>query len=184
MSTLLSVVTPGLVAAGVTTVLYGWIQRPRANLQMIRINPTVEVAKWLALAEKDHKAEVAKKHWLAEDFVLLTNYGDGPAYDIKLSGSHCRPRVWVRDTGRQEVDDGPVVPTLPMWSDRLGALLPGEKMSVVVMSSPDPSLPQPVLKVSWPRLPGRWLGRKTRRYDLATARIIETGWPGKTDIAG
>jgi hypothetical protein len=83
------VLTPGLVAAGVTVALYAWVQRPRANLQMIRINPTVHVAEWLARAEKDHEAEAAKKHWVAQDIVLLTNYGDGPAYDIKLSGSHC-----------------------------------------------------------------------------------------------
>jgi hypothetical protein len=54
--------------------------------------------------------------------VLLTNYGDGTAYDIKLSGSHCRPRVWVRDMGRQETKDAePVaaepVAAEPMWSD-------------------------------------------------------------------
>ena len=60
--------------------------------------PTVRVAEWLALAEKDRDEKTA---WLAEDFVLVTNYGDGPAYDIKLSGSNCRPRVRLRDTGRQ-----------------------------------------------------------------------------------
>ena len=101
---------------------FGWIQRPRPYLQMVKIDQTVHVAEWLALAEKDRDEKTA---WLAEDFVLVTNYGDGPAYDIKLSGSNCRPRVRLRDTGRQEVDDGPVVPTLPIWSNRLGALQPG-----------------------------------------------------------
>jgi hypothetical protein len=92
-----------------------------------------------------------------------------------------QPRVRVRDAGRQEVEDGPVVATVPMWSDRLGALEPGKVISVVVMSSPDTSLQPPMVEVSWPRLPGRCLGRKKRRYNLATARIIETGWPGTTD---
>jgi hypothetical protein len=172
-----SVLTPGLVAAGVT-VFFGWIQRPRPYLQMVRVDRTVDVAKWLALAEKDRDEKTA---WLAEDFVLVTNYGDGAAYDIKLSGSNCRPRVRVRDTGRQEVEDGPVVPSVPIWSNRLGALQPGGEMSVVVMRSPDPSLPSPLLEVSWPR-PLRWLGRRKRRLDLATAPIMESGWPGKTDI--
>jgi hypothetical protein len=181
VSFLSSVLTPGVVAATVTVLLYVWVQRPRADLQMVRINQTVEVAKWLALARTDRDAEEAMKHWQARDIVLLTNYGDGTAYDIKLSGSHCRPRVWVRDMGRQEMQDGPVVAAAPMWSDKLGALEPGQKISVVVMSSPDPTLPRPVLEVSWPRLPGRRLGRKKRRHDLANARTIETGWPGKTD---
>ena len=33
---------------------------------------------------------------------------------------------------------------------------PGEKMSVVVMNNPDPTLPRPVLEVSRPLLPGRF----------------------------
>jgi hypothetical protein len=159
---------------------------------MARINQTVEVAKWLERAKTDAgtEAEEAKKHWQARDIVLLTNYGDGTAYDIKLSGSDCRPRVWVRDVGAHETESGNVVTKWPMWSDQLGALEPGQKMSVVVMSSPDQSRPQPVLVVSWPRLPGRLpkflaqtrLGRKRCSYDLATARTVETGWPGKKDI--
>jgi hypothetical protein len=185
VSILSTVVGPGVVAAVVTTVLYVWIQRPRADLHMVRINQTVEVAKWLARARTDVDAEEAMKHWQARDIVLLTNYGDGTAYDIRLSGSHCRPRVWVRDVGESQETE--VVTKWPMWSDRLGALEPGEKMSVVVMSNPDPTLPRPVLVVSWPRLPGRFpkrlnntrLSRRKRRYDLATARTIETGWPGK-----
>jgi hypothetical protein len=191
VSILSAVVGPGVVAAVVTTVLYVLIQRPRADLHMVRINQTVEVAKWLARARTDVDADEHMKHWQARDIVLLTNYGDGTAYDIRLSGSHCRPRVWVRDVGSQETDGDEVVTKWPMWSDRLGALEPGQKMSVVVMSSPDPTLPRPVLVVSWPRLPGRLpkclnrtrLGRRKRRYDLATARTIETGWPGKTDTA-
>jgi len=187
-----SVVTPGLVAAGVTTLLYLWIQRPRANLRMARINQTVDVAEWLWRAGTDEgmDAEEAKKHWHARDTVLLTNYGDGIAYDIKLSGTNCRPRVRVRDMGRQEAQDAPPVAGVPMWSDQLSALEPGKMMSVVVMSSPDQSLPRPVLVVSWSRLPGRLpmflaqtrLGRKRCSYDLATARTVETGWPGKKDI--
>jgi hypothetical protein len=114
--------------------------------------------------------------------VLLTNYGDGTAYDIKLSGTHCRPRVWVRDMGRQETKGAPVTTAAPMWSDRIGAIEPGKSWSVVVMSSPDTTIPSPVLEVSWPRLPRRGIGRKKFTYDLATARTIETGWPGKTDI--
>jgi hypothetical protein len=179
MSILSSVVTPGIVAAGVTALLYVWIQRPRADLQMVRINQTVEVARWLARARTDVDADETMKHWQARDIVLLTNYGDGTAYDIRLSGSNCRPRVWVRDMGESDPESAQVVAKAPMWSNRLHALEGGDMWSVVVMSSPDKTLPPPVLEVSWPRLPGRRLGRKRRRYDLATARTIETGWPGK-----
>lgn len=146
---------------------------------MVRINQTVIVAERLYRAKQDKDAEQAL--WQPLDTVLLTNYGDGTAYDIKLSGnSNCRPRVWVADVGQQETDDTPPVVKWPMWSDQLSALGPGEHMSVVVMSSPDPSRPRPVLEVSWPRLPRRGLFRRKRRYDLANARTIETGWPGKT----
>src|SRR5258705_5319943 len=34
------------------------------------------------------------------------------------------------------------------------------------MASPDESRPKPVLTVSWPRLPGRKIGRKHRKFDL------------------
>lgn len=110
------VIAPGLVAALVTTVLYLWIQRPRADLQMIRINQTVEVAKWLARAKNDEDpaGQEAMKYWEPRHIVLVTNYGDGTAYDVKFSGTDCRPRVWVRDTGTQEAEDTPVVVGLPM----------------------------------------------------------------------
>jgi hypothetical protein len=41
------------------------------------------------------------------------------------------------------------------------------------MASPDESRPKPVLTVSWPRLPGRKIGRKHREFDLcAIAGIV------------
>jgi hypothetical protein len=95
MSILSTVVGPGVVAAVVAAAVYWWLQRPRADLHMVRINETVEVAKWLARARADVDASEAMKHWQARDIVLLTNYGDGTAYDIKLSGSHCRLARWV-----------------------------------------------------------------------------------------
>jgi hypothetical protein len=148
---------------------------------MVKINPTVEVLKLLARADTDtdKKAEEAKKQWQPLHIVLLTNYGDGTAYDIRLSGSDCKPRVWVRDEGETEGDK--VVAKLPMWNNRLGSLEPGRMISVVVMSSPDPT-PPPVLKVKWKRMPRRHLGSEIRYYDLAKAHTVETGWPGKTDI--
>lgn len=54
-------------------------------------------------------------------------------HDIKLSGTNCRPRVRVRDMGRQEAQDAPPVAGVPMWGDQLGALEPGKMMSVVVI---------------------------------------------------
>lgn len=183
-----SVATPGLVAGLVTA----FLQRKPADLQMIKINETKHVADWLARAEtdKDPKAIESKTHWQPRDIVLLTNYGKGTAYDIRLSGSDCRPRVFVRDTaGRKLEDEGDAaepVDALPMWSNRYPALEPGKEWSLVVMSSTDDSRDPPVLEVSWRGLELSWRRlirrRKTRRFDLANANMIETGWPGKTKM--
>lgn len=51
------------------------------------------------------------------------------------------------------------------------------------MSSPNKSKTPPVLEVSWARLPKRGIGRQKRYLNLAHANIIETGWPGKANIA-
>ena len=175
-----SVVTPGVVAALVTAL----IQRKPADLQMIKINETKHVADWLARAETDQdpKAIEAKKHWQPRDIVLVTNYGKGTAYDIRLSGSDCRPRVFFRDTAGRKLEEGgdaaEPVAAGPMWSNRYPALEPGQEWSLVVMSSPDNTRKRPVLEVSWRGL----IRRKTRRFELANANIMETGWPGKTKM--
>lgn len=91
--------------------------------------------------------------------------------------------MWVGDSGIQQTQDDPPTVAYPLWSTTLGALEPGRSVNVLVMASPDPSRPQPMLEASWPRLPGRPLGRKTCRYDLATARRIEEGWPGEGPTA-
>jgi hypothetical protein len=186
MSMWSSVAAPGVVSASVTALIYVWLQRPRAHLEMLRINQTEEVAKWLVRAEgdKDPDAVEAKKLWQPRDIVLLRNSGDGTAYDIRFSGdSNCRPRVWVRNVGHRDTEDAPVVAGMPMWVDRLASLGPGQSWSVVVMSRTDPTLPRPVLEVSYSVLPRRGLRRKKAPpLDLANANIIETGWPGKTNI--
>jgi hypothetical protein len=186
MSMWSSVAAPGVVSAAVTALIYVWIQRPRAHLEMLRINQTEEVAKWLVRAggDPDPDAVEAKKLWQPRDIVLLRNSGDGTAYDIRFSGdSNCRPRVWVRNVGHRDTEDAPVVAGMPMWIDRLASLGPGQSWSVVVMSRTDPTLPRPVLEVSYSVLPRRGLRRKKAPpLDLANANIIETGWPGKTNI--
>ncbi|HUO36753.1 MAG TPA: hypothetical protein VMU34_02385 [Mycobacterium sp.] len=178
MSILSSIIGPGVVAALVSVLATLWLVRPRPNLQMVKIHPTKHVADWLARAETDEDPEAAEamKNWQPRDIVLLTNYGDGTAYDVRLAGNNCRPRMPVVNMWRADLQD-----PLPMWSDRLRALGPGEPWSVVVMSSPDESRPRPMLEVSWPRWPGRGLGRNKRCCDLAKASFIETGWPGKTE---
>jgi hypothetical protein len=187
MSIWSSFAAPGVVSASVTALIYVWIQRPRAHLEMLRINQTEEVAKWLVRAEgdKDPHAVEAKKRWQPRDIVLLRNCGDGTAYDIRFSGDdNCRPRVWVRNVGHRDTDteEAPVVAGMPMWSDRLASLGPGQSWSVVVMSRTDPTLPRPVLEASYSGLPRRGLHRQKCTLNLANANIIETGWPGKTDI--
>lgn len=183
MSVLPSVLTSGVVAAVVTLAAHYWLQRPRADLRMARINWTLAVAERLYRAKQDIDAERAQQHWQLRHVVLLTNYGDGPAYDIRLSGERCRPRAWIADAGQQQTAEEPPVVKWPMWSNTLAALEPGESVSILVMSSPDSSVEPPVIEVSWPRLPRRGLGRHKRSYDLARARTVETGWPGKTETA-
>lgn len=184
---LLSVVTPGLVAALVTAV----IQHKRPDLQMIKIDQTKAVADWLARADTDKTPEAikAKTHWRPGDIVLLTNYGKATAYDIRVSGENCRPRVFFRDTALRKLEDGGAggpVGALPMWSNRYPALEPGKEWSLVVMRRTDESSGgRPVLEVSWRGLEFSWSRhpirrRRTRPFDVADApNIIETGWPGK-----
>jgi hypothetical protein len=164
---LLSVGAPVVVAALVTAL----IQRTRADLQLIKINETEHVADWLARAKTDQDPEAieAMKHWQPRHIVLLTNHGNGAAYNIKLSGSDCRPRVYVRSTAGAQ---------LPMWSKQYPVLEPGEMWSLVVMTSTDQTRKQPVLEVSWR---GRFR-RKKKSFDLANAPTMETGWPGKTKM--
>lgn len=179
-----SIVVPGVVSASVTVLLYVWIQRARPHLKMVRIHRTKHVAEWLKAAEADTSPEAvtAATYWQPEYIVLLRNYGDGTAYNIKVSGNtSCRPRVPILTTGEQGVADSMVVAGMPMWSDRLAALEAGKQWSVVAMTSTDKSLPPPVLKVSWTGLPRRGLLRHRRCLKLAEANLIETGWPGKTD---
>lgn len=165
---------------------------------MALFGETLEVADQLYRAEKDGEAGRVRQHWDRRGVVRLTNFGDGTAHDVRVSGSDCRPRVWLADMGIAQLntridDDGkthqePIPPIVgwPMWSDKLAALKPGESVDVIVMSSPDESRPKPVLEASWagPLSNRRFSRRRTRRYDLATARAIEVGWPGKRDIAG
>ncbi|AYE95711.1 hypothetical protein C0J29_13760 [Mycobacterium paragordonae] len=192
-----AVVTGGSVAALVTFGLNMWLTRPRADLRMASIGHTIDLAERMYRAQTDGDTARFRPHWDQRGVVRLTNYGDGTAFDIRLSGSDCRPRVWLADMGNQQMhtpidDDGTMRPPeaippalgWPMWSDKLSALGPGESVDVIVMSSPDTSRPKPVLEVSWSWLPRRGLGRRKFRYDLATARSVECGWPGKTDTAG
>ena len=78
----------------------------------------------------------------------------------------------------REGDAAEPVAAVPMWSNRYPALEPGKEWSLVVMSSPDDTRKRPVLEVSWRGL----IRRKTRRFGLANANTIETGWPGKTKM--
>lgn len=166
---------------------------------MVKIHPTKYVADWLARAQTDQDAEgiAGMKNWEAADIVLLTNYGNGTAHDIRLAGTNCRPRVFVRDTAglkpEEDDDDNKAVGALPMWSNRYPALEPGKEWSLVVMSRTDKSSDTPALEVSWRGLqwswswrhPFRWPVRlrRTCPFDLTKANKIETGWPGKSKMA-
>ncbi len=99
MSWLSSVLTPGVVAAGVTLATNWWLLRPRADLRMAVGTQTVEDADRLLRANDGSASWGDHLNWLPTAFVRLTNYGDGTAYDVRLSGTNCRPRVWVGDEG-------------------------------------------------------------------------------------
>lgn len=178
-----SILTPGLVAAGVTVLTNWWLQRPRADLHMIVGSQSLEDADRLLRANNGDTNMINHPHWLPLCFVRLTNYGDGTAHNIKLRGERCRPRVWVGDSGVVPIQGKPPEIHYPMWSDTVAALEPGETVNIYVMGSMDQSIAKPVINASWPRLPGRrWDWRRTLRYDLAQARRIEEGWPGEKEL--
>jgi hypothetical protein len=97
MSIWSGLVGPGVVAAAVTLAFNWWIQRPRTDLRMIRSGFTVTDLERLKRAKE--KASDTALQWQPWHVVRLTNYGDGTGYDIKLTGTNCRPRVWVDDGG-------------------------------------------------------------------------------------
>lgn len=176
-----SVLTPGLIGAIVTAVVYTWVQRPRADLRLQMVGLTATDLERLSRAKTEGNAHEAQKHWGIPHAIRLTNYGDGAAYDIQLAGTGCRPRVWIDDLGGQD-NDGPPYVGWPMWSNKLSVLEPGDSVTVLAMGSPDRSRPQPVLEMSWPRLPRRGLGRVRQTFRLADAPPIESGWPGNKDL--
>ena len=183
MSWWASILTPILVAAGVTVLTNWWLQRPHADLHMVVGAQSLEDADRLLRANKGDTNWSNHPHWLPLCFIRLTNYGDGTAHNIKLTGERCRPRVWVGDSGVVPIQGQPPEVAYPLWSDTIAALEPGETVNIYVMGSLDQSLAKPIITASWPRLPGRrWDWRKALRYDLANARRIEEGWPGEKDL--
>lgn len=97
-------------------------------------------------------------HDLLPLFVQLTNYGNGTAFDVRLTGTNCAPRVWAGDTpvGAEPQSDPDAVPSIgvPMWSESLNSLGPGESVTIFVMRPPTKNslVGEPELTASWPRL--------------------------------
>lgn len=178
-SWLQTVVTPGLVAAGVTVVTNWWIQRPHPDLRMARAAPTVEDHDRL-LRANDGKTNWDGHTWLPATWVRLTNFGDGTAHDIHLSGENCQPYVWAGDSGQVPYEGQPPEIARPQWSATVPALEPGASITIHVLCTP--ALPKgQSITISWPRLPGRKIGgRKSFQSDLANMRRIKEGWPGES----
>lgn len=171
-----SAFAPGVIAAGVTLAANWWLQRPRADLRMVRTYESAEDLERL-LRANDGSPQWQTSLPMPTYCVRLANYGDGTAFDVKLSGEECQPRVWVGDTG--VVNEGQAAVRWPIWSDTLAALEPGESVNVLVMCEALPPKRFPVIRASWPRLPGRRLSLgKSIECDMATARRIEAKWPG------
>jgi hypothetical protein len=138
--------------------------------------------------ERLWRANKKKYNWdgreLFPEFVRLTNYGNGTAFDIRLAGTHCLPRVWVGDVPTsigtlEETDPAPEI-GVPMWSESLSSLGPGESVTIFAMrpATKNPLSGNPELTASWPRLPqlGRW--QKREHIVLSEAPRVEMGWPG------
>lgn len=196
-----SAFAPGVIAATVTLTANWWLTRPRANLRMVVTHQSAEDIERLARGNDGSASLTNPRSPLMPSFcVRLTNYGDGAAYDVKLTSDECQPRVWVGDSGEWIGDEdrgGPrAAVRWPLWSDTLAALTPGESVNVLLMVNTEvkprmvnPEQKPPVVKASWPRLPGRrakwlrWLrlGPASAECDLATARTIEAKWPGTYD---
>lgn len=86
-----SLVTPGVVAAAVTLLANWWLLRARASLRMSPSGQTVEDLERLGRAQ--YRVPEEERSRFVTQVVRLTNYGDGTAYDIELTGRNCRPRV-------------------------------------------------------------------------------------------
>ncbi len=179
MSIWSSVVTPGVVAAGVTVTFNWWILRPRADLRLVPGVQTVEDAERIQRANDGSSNWSNHPHWQPRFFVRLTNHGDAAAHGIDLFASHdCSPYIWIGDAPKLELNQPPTAGQ-PMWSSNVGALEPNESVTVMVMCGAGPKQKIPTLTVSWPRLPGRrFAGRNRRHIYLGTAPTVETGWPG------
>jgi hypothetical protein len=176
---------PPVLAAILSGLGVAWVQHPRPRLRMAVGALTVEDAVRLWRANK------RKNNWAGQDllpeFVRLTNYGNGTAFDIQLVGRDCLPRVWVNDapssqSGMEGTDPEPTI-GFPMWSESLSSLGPGESVTIFAMrpATKNPLTGNPELTVTWPRLPqlGRW--RKRIHIVLSEAPRVEGGWPGKGD---
>jgi hypothetical protein len=177
LSSVLTVLLSGVFAALVSFAANWWFLRPRAALRIVRSGQTLEDADRLFRARQpanpQQKPELVRTPW---HHVRVTNYGDGPAYDIELDGKNCRPRVWVADTGMSQTQDDPPEMRWPMWDRKLAALPASESVQVVLMCVLD-ERNSAQLKVTWSDMPGRGKRRSTR-YSVKDQFEIETGWPG------
>jgi hypothetical protein len=175
LSAVLTVLLSGVFAALVTFAMNWRILRPRATLRIVRSGQTLEDADRLFRAKDSAaEAELVRTPW---HLVRVTNYGDGPAYDIQLDGKNCRPRVWVADAGQTQTSEDAPELAWPMWDNKLPALPAGESVQVLLMCVTD-ERNTAQLTVAWHDMPGR-SKRRSARYSVKDGLEIETGWPGK-----
>lgn len=173
----LTALPPVAIGALLGAVAAWWLQHPRADLRIAAGSMTVEDYERL-LRGNTRSSNFSHHPFAHPDAVRLTNYGNGTAYDIQFKGTHCRPRVWVGDAFEHPLEGQLVEVGPPMWNDTLGALGPGESVTVMVMTSSD-AHESPSLIVSVPRLARRGLGRREREYVLPDSPRTEVGWPGE-----
>jgi len=115
---------PAAIGALLGAVAVWWMQHPRADLRIAAGSMTVEDYERL-LRGNIRSGDFSQHPFPHPDAVLLTNYGNGTAYDIQFKGTHCRPRVWVGDAFKHPLEGQLVEVGPPMWNDTLGALAPG-----------------------------------------------------------
>jgi hypothetical protein len=177
-----TLLTSGAAAAVVTFAINFWLLRPRPDLRLIRIAPSVADTERLSRSN-DGSANWHGQHWIPAAWLRLANHGDGAAHDVKLVGQRCRPRVWAGDGGVIPYEGEPAATDKPMWSDTVAALESGQSISVNIIVPADRSQPKPVVSVSWARLPGRrWSPRGKMQFDFSAVGKVEYGRPGQTEL--
>ncbi|MDH6245534.1 hypothetical protein [Mycobacterium sp. OTB74] len=71
----------------VTVILNFWLLWPRPDLRLVH---SVEAVEDIKRVTRWNEGNFTGLDWMPLAWVRLTNYGDGNAHDVKLTGERCR----------------------------------------------------------------------------------------------